>query len=232
VVSIATANRGATVTVDTDGREEQLSADKVLIAVGMVGKTDGLGLEEAGVEVEGGFVPIDERMRTGVPGIFAIGDVTGKLLLAHVASAQGVAAVEQIAGRVPRPLQYENMPRCTYCQPQVASLGVTEAQARERGLDVKVGTFPYKANGKAIALGRTEGLLKLVADGRTGEVLGYHIIGENASELLVAASLGSALQATSRDVGSAVYAHPTLSEVLKEAALAVDRQAIHFWSGR
>ena len=124
------------------------------------------------------------------------------------------------------------MPRCTYCQPQVASLGLTEAQAREQGINVKVGTFPYQANGKAIALGRTEGLVKLVADGQTGEVLGYHIIGQDATELLAAASLGSVLQATSRDVGWAVYAHPTLSEVLKEAALAVDRQAIHFWTGR
>jgi dihydrolipoamide dehydrogenase len=124
------------------------------------------------------------------------------------------------------------MPRCTYCQPQVASLGLTEAQARERGIDVKVGIFPYQANGKATALGRTEGLVKLVADGQTGEVLGYHIIGQDATELLAAASLGSVLQATSRDVGWAVYAHPTLSEVLKEDALAVDRQAIHFWTGR
>ena len=232
VASFAKSNAGATVTVDTGGQEEQLSVDKVLIAVGMVGKTDGLGLEKVGVEVESGFVRIDERMRTSIPGIFAIGDVTGKLMLAHVASAQGVTAVEQIAGREPRPLDYERMPRCTYCQPQVASLGLTEAQARERGIDVKVGTFPYQANGKATALGRTEGLVKLVADGETGEMLGYHIIGQDATELLAAASLGSVLQATSRDVGRAVYAHPTLSEVLKEAALAVDRQAIHFWTGR
>ena len=229
VLGISVANGRAEVTVDTEGREERFSADKVLIGIGMTGNTDGLGLEKAGVEVESGFVGIDETMRTSTADIFAIGDVTGKLLLAHVASAQGVAAVEYIAGRDPHPLRYENMPRCTYCQPQVASLGLTEAQARQSGIDVRVGTFPYRANGKATAIGRTEGLVKLVADAQTGDIVGYHFIGHDATELLVAATLGNALETTPRDLGSAVFAHPTLSEVVKEAALATSGEAIHFW---
>ena len=230
VAGIATSGGRATLTVATDSREEELSAEKVLIGIGMTANTDGLGLEQMGVTLEHGFVSIDERMRTNVPGIFAIGDVTGKLPLAHVASAQGVVAVEQIAGREPPPLVYEKMPRCTYCQPQVASLGLTEAQARERGLEVKVGTFPYRGNGKAIALGRTEGLAKLVVDARTNEIIGYHLIGQDATELLAEASLGSVLETTPRELGWAVHAHPTLGEVVKEAALAVDGEAIHFWT--
>ncbi|MCH8902065.1 MAG: dihydrolipoyl dehydrogenase, partial [Chloroflexi bacterium] len=170
------------------------------------------------------------KMRTSAAGVYAIGDVTGKMLLAHVASAQGVIAVEQIAGREPLPLPYEKMPRCTYCQPQVAALGLTEAQAREQGIEVKVGTFPYRGNGKAIAIGRTEGLVKLVTDAATGEIVGYHMIGHDATELLAEATLGSVLETTPRELGWAVHAHPTLSEVVKEAALAVDGEAIHFWT--
>ena len=230
VAGILTSNGQAAVTVSANGRDEELLADKVLIGIGMAANTDGLGLEEAGVELEHGFARIDERMRTSVPNVFAIGDVTGKLLLAHVASAQGIAAVEQIAGLEPPPLSYEKMPRCTYCQPQVASLGLTEAQARERGIEVKVGTFPYRGNGKAIAMGRMDGMAKLIADATTGEIVGYHLIGQDATELLAEASLGSVLETTPRELGWAVHAHPTLSEVVKEAALAVDGEAIHFWT--
>lgn len=229
VLDVSTAKGQAMVTVDIEGREECLSADKVLIAIGMVGNTNDLGLESVGVDVEAGFVRIDDRMRSSIPTVLAIGDVTGKLLLAHVASAQGVAAVEHIAGRDPHPLRYEMMPRCTYCQPQVASLGLTVAQARARGIEVKIGTFPYRANGKAAAKGHSEGLAKLVADPETGDVVGYHFIGDDATELLAAASLGSVLETTPRELGWAVYAHPTLSEVVKEAALAIGGEAIHFW---
>ena len=230
VAGITTSNGKATVAVAVDNRDEEFVADKVLIGIGMDANTGGLGLEEADVELEHGFVRIDARMRTSADGIFAIGDVTGKLLLAHVASAQGVVAVESIAGREPLPLEYEKLPRCTYCQPQVASLGLTEAQARERGLEVKVGTFPYRGNGKALAMNRTDGLVKLVTDAATGEIIGYHLIGQDATELLAEASLGSVLETTSRELGWAVHAHPTLSEIVKEAALAVDGEAIHFWT--
>ncbi len=230
VGGVATANGRATVAVSSAKGDEEFVADKVLLGVGMAANTEGLGLEEAGLALERGFVVIDEQMLTTAPGVFAIGDVTGKLMLAHVASAQGVSAVERIAGREPPPLVYEKLPRCTYCQPQVASLGLTEAQARERGLEVKTGKFPYRGNGKAIAMERTEGLVKLVVDAKTEEIVGYHIIGQDATELLAEASLGSVLETTPRELGWAVHAHPTLSEVVKEAALAVQGEAIHFWT--
>ncbi len=219
----------ARLAVSAGGRGQQVAADRVLMAIGMAANSAGLGLEELGVEVENGFVKIDGQMRTSLPSVYAVGDVTGKLMLAHVASAQGVAAVENIAGLNPPELDYEKMPRCTYCQPQVASLGLTEAQARERGHEVKVGRFPFRANGKAQAIGASEGLVKLVVDAEYGEILGYHIIGAEATELLAEASLGGALEATSGELGWAVHAHPTLSEVVHEAALDVDGRAIHFW---
>ncbi len=230
VAGVQVANGKATVTVSANGTDDELVADKVLIGIGMAANTDNLGLEALGVSLEGGSIAVDERMRTNVAGVFAIGDVTGKLQLAHVASAQGVIAAETIAGRDPLPLDYEKMPRCTYCQPQVASLGLTEAQAKERGIDVKTGAFPYRGNGKAIAMDKTDGLVKLVVNAATGEIIGYHMIGQDATELLAEASLGSALETTPRELGWTVHAHPTLSEVVKEAALAVDGEAIHFWT--
>jgi dihydrolipoamide dehydrogenase len=228
VSAVNVSDGRASVTLSANGSDEELTAGKVLIGIGMAANTDNLGLEEAGVELEHGFIRIDERMRTNVDNVYAIGDVTGRLLLAHVASAQGVSAVERIAGKEPPPLEYEKMPRCTYCQPQVASIGLTEAQARERGIDVKTGTFPYRGAGKAIALERTDGFAKLVVDASSGEIVGYHIIGQDATELLAEASLGTVLEATPRELGWTVHAHPTLSEIVKEAALAVDGEAIHF----
>jgi dihydrolipoamide dehydrogenase len=215
------------VNVAKDGGESVLECDKVLVAVGVQGNTDGIGLEDAGVAVERGFVPIDDRMETNVPGIYAVGDVTGKLLLAHVASAQGVTAVEAIAGLDPPPLDYEQMPRAVYCRPQVASFGLTEAQARERGHAVKTGKFPMSASGKALAMGETEGLVKLVVDEEIGEVLGAHMIGAEVTELLGELSLARLLEGTTTELGWLVHPHPTISESLKEAALAADGQAIH-----
>jgi dihydrolipoamide dehydrogenase len=230
VAGVSVSNGRSAVSINANGGVEELAADKVLMGVGMAANTDGLGLEELGVELDRGFVRIDERMATNVPGVSAIGDVTGKLMLAHVASAQGVSAVERIAGREPPALVYEKMPRCTYCQPQVASIGLTEAQARERGIEVKTGSFPYRGAGKAIAMERLEGMAKLVVDASTDEIVGYHIIGQDATELLAEATLGMALEATPRELGWTVHAHPTLSEVVKEAALAVDGKAVHFWT--
>ncbi|MEX2159765.1 MAG: dihydrolipoyl dehydrogenase [Dehalococcoidia bacterium] len=230
VAGVNVSNGSATVSISAGGRDEELSADKVLVGVGMAANTDGLGLEQAGVALDRGYVQIDDQMRTNVANVYAIGDVTGKLPLAHVASAMGVAAIEHIAGNDTPPLVYEKVPRCTYCQPQVASLGLTEVQARERGIEVKIGTFPYRGNGKAIAMERTDGLAKLVVDAKTNEIVGYHIIGQDATELLAEAALGSVLETTPRELGWTVHAHPTLSEVVKEAALAVDGEAIHFWA--
>ncbi len=152
-------------------------------------------------------------------------------MLAHVASAQGVTAVERIAGLNPPELNYEKMPRCTYCQPQVASVGISEAQARERGHEVRVGRFPFRASGKAVAGGSTEGMAKLVVDAASGEILGCHIIGAEATELIAEAAVAAAVGATAGELGWAVHAHPTLSEVVKEAALAAEGRAIHFLSG-
>jgi dihydrolipoamide dehydrogenase len=221
---------GVTVSVKTTDESQHLRAEKALIGVGFGPNSDALGLAEVGVELERGWVKVDEHCQTSVPGVWAIGDVTGKLLLAHVASQQGVTAVEKIAGLDPPPLDYERMPRAVYCQPQVAALGLTEAQAKERGFDVMTGRFPFRASGKAMAMGETDGFIKLVADRVTRTILGYHMIGHGVTELLGEASLGATLETTPAELGYAVHAHPTLSEALKEAALALTGEAIHFYT--
>lgn len=218
---------GVALKVKTSEGEKSLSCAKVLMAVGVGGNSDGIGLERAGVAVERGFIKVDDSMSTSAPGVYAIGDVTGKVLLAHVASAQGVLAVERMAGRDSPSLSYQDMPRATYCSPQVASFGLTEVQARERGHEVKVGRFPFTASGKALALGESDGLVKLVFDAKTGALLGAHLIGPDVTELLAEASMTQLLEGTSEEMGWMVHSHPTLSETLKEAALAADGQAIH-----
>lgn len=233
VEALDRAEGGAVVTVSIGGKkEEKVRAEKVLVAVGMEGASEGLGLDTAGVAEDRGFVAADAYGATNVPGLFAIGDATGPPLLAHVAQAQGVAAVEKIAGIDAPVPPAEEMPRATYCEPQVASIGLTEAQARERGYDVRVGKFPLSGNGKALAEGLTEGIAKLVVDGEYDEVLGLHLIGEGATELLGEATIARVLETTSRELGAAVHAHPTISEAIKEAALAVHGEAIHFWQGK
>lgn len=220
---------GATVQVGVSGGEEEVRASRVLVAIGMAPDTENLGLDRLGVALDKGFVQIDEGMRTSVPGVYAVGDVTGKLMLAHVASAQGIAVVEGIAGIRSPALDYVKIPRATYCQPQVASIGLTETQARERGHSVKAGRFPFRANAKAAALGLSEGVVKLVVDADQGDLLGCHMIGPEVTELLAEASLAFFAGATARDVGLAVHAHPTLSEAFREAALGAYGEAIHVW---
>jgi dihydrolipoamide dehydrogenase len=217
----------AQVSVSADGATSVVECDIVLVAVGVQGNVDGIGLEPAGIETERGFIKIDEHMRTSVPNVFAIGDVTGKLLLAQVASAQGVAAVETIAGLDPPELDYSLMPRAIYCEPQVASFGLTEAQATEQGRKVKVGKFPLLASGKALALAEPEGLVKLVVDAEIGEILGGHMIGADVTELLGELSMTRLLEGTTAELGWLVHPHPTISETIKEAALAADGAAIH-----
>jgi dihydrolipoamide dehydrogenase len=207
--------------------EQALDCQKVLVAVGVQANIEGLGLEDLGIEMEHGSIKIDERMGTNVPGVYAIGDVTGKLPLAHVASAQGVAAVEHIAGMETQALDYTMMPRATYCQPQIASFGLTEAQAREQGYGVQVGRFNARANGKAMAMGEGEGIVKLVVDERYGELLGGHMIGPEVTELLGELSVTKLLEGTTLELGWAVHPHPSLSEMLKEAALDAQGRAIH-----
>jgi dihydrolipoamide dehydrogenase len=225
-VKVASISPGeAGVVVETDGG--RLEAEQVLMAVGRGARLEGVGAESLGVETERGFVRVSPRMETSVPGVYAIGDVAGPPLLAHKAMAEGVVAAEAIAGREPRPVDYGDVPSCTYCRPQVASIGLTEAKAREGGREVTVGKYPFTANGKAVALGETEGFVKVVADKATGEILGVHILGPEATEIIHEFAVGRTLEATLEEIIHTVHAHPTLSEAAFEATLAALGQAIH-----
>ena len=199
----------------------------MLVAVGRAARTRGLGLEALGVTLNRGFVQVSPTMETSVKGIYAVGDMAGNQLLAHKAMAEGVVAAEAIAGRSPRPVDYGNVPSCTYCRPQVASIGVSEARAKQDGREVSVGRFPFTANGKAVALGETDGFLKVVADKATGEIVGVHIVGPEATELIHEFAVGRTLEATLEEIIHTVHAHPTLSEAALEATLAALGQAIH-----
>jgi dihydrolipoamide dehydrogenase len=219
VESVEATATGAKVVVSAGAEKKTLEADQVMVAIGFRPNSKGLGLEEVGVKLnERGFIEIDDRMATNVPGIWAIGDVTGKLMLAHVGSAQGVVAAEHIAGHETVVLDYEMMPRATYCQPQVASFGITEKQAKERGVQVKVGRFPFTANGKALGLGEGTGWVKIVTDEKYGEILGASMIGPEVTELLPELTLAHMMELTPHEIARNVHAHPTLSEVLMEAA--------------
>ncbi len=228
VEGIETLKTKVKVTVSAEGESKVLDAEQALVAIGFRPNSSGLGLEEVGVKIsERGFVEIDERMATNVPGIWAIGDVTGKLMLAHVGSAMGIICAENIAGAETIILDYEMMPRATYCQPQVASFGMTEAQANERGYDVKIGRFPFQPNGKALGLGDYAGFIKIVVDGKYGEILGAHMIGPEVTELLPELTLAHMMELTPNEIARNVHAHPTLSEVIMEAAHGAEGHAIH-----
>jgi dihydrolipoyl dehydrogenase len=216
---------GPGVIVETN--EGRIEAEQVLMAVGRGARTAGIGLESVGVQLERGFVKISPTMETSVKGIYAVGDMAGAPLLAHKAMAEGVVAAEAIAGRTPRPLDYTNVPSCTYCRPQVASIGLSEARARENGREVMVGKFPFTANGKAVALGETDGFVKVVADKASGEILGVHIVGPEATEIIHEFAVGRTLEATVEEIMHTIHAHPTLSEAALEATLAALGQAIH-----
>jgi len=228
VEGIETLKTKVKITVSSGDESKVLDTEQALVAIGFRPNSKGLGLEELGVKIsERGFVEIDERMQTNVTGIWAIGDVTGKLMLAHVGSAMGIIAAENIAGAETITLDYEMMPRATYCQPQVASFGLTEAQAKERGYDVKIGRFPFQPNGKALGLGDYAGFIKLVVDGKYGEILGAHMIGPEVTELLPELTLAHMMELTPNEIARNVHAHPTLSEVIMEAAHAAEGHAIH-----
>ena len=227
VKSIQASNGTALVTLVANGEEHLITSDKVLVAVGVQPNTDGIGLEKAGITTDKGFISIGENMETNVSGVYAIGDVTGKMLLAHVATAQAVTAVEYIAGLNPAPIDYHLLPRAIYCEPQVASFGMTEAQAKNHGIETQIGRFPFSASGKAVALGHTEGIIKLVIDPEIGEILGAHMIGPEVTELLAELSMTKLLEGTTTELGWLVHPHPTISETLKEAALDSNGEAIH-----
>ena len=227
VTGVDTSGAGVKVTVDKDGATQVLETDKVLVAIGVQANVEDLGLETVGIATDRTGIIVDDHMATNVPGIYAIGDVNGKMPLAHVASAQAAVAVEHIAGLDTQPLDYTYMPRATYCQPQIASFGLTEAQAREQGKDINVGTFNVQANGKALAMGENFGLVKLVVDAKYGELLGGHMIGPEVTELLGELSMTRILEGTVLELGWAVHSHPSLSEMLKEAALSAQGRTIH-----
>jgi dihydrolipoamide dehydrogenase len=223
VSAITRGGPGAVVETDA-GRFE---AEQVLMAVGRGAKVKDVGLEALGIAMERGFVRVSARMETSVKGLYAIGDMAGAPLLAHKAMAEGVVAAETIAGRDPRPVDYGNVPSCTYCRPQIASIGVSEAKARENGREITVGKFPFTASGKAVALGETEGFVKVVGDKATGEILGVHILGPEATEIIHEFAVGRTLEATLEEMIHTIHAHPTLSEAAFEATLAALGQAIH-----
>jgi dihydrolipoamide dehydrogenase len=228
VESVETLKTKVKVLVDGASGKETLDADQALVAIGFRPNTADLGVESAGVKLDGrGFVEIDERMASSVPGIWAIGDVTGKLMLAHVASAMAMVCAESIAGVDTAVLDYEMMPRATYSNPQVASFGYTEAAALEKGFDVKIGSFPFQANGKALGLGDYSGWVKLVIDSKYGEILGAHMIGPEVTELLPELTIAQMMELTPAEIARNVHAHPTLSEVLMEAAHDAEGHAIH-----
>jgi len=225
VESIAVKDGLATVTVKTEKEDIlELEADKVLIAIGVQGNTEDLGLETEGVQLEKGWIKTNQYMQSSAPGIYAIGDVAGPPWLAHVASHEGITAVEHLAGLNVKPMHYDNVPGCTYCSPQVASIGLTEKAALEAGYEIKIGKFPYRVSGKAMAAGDTDGFTKLIYDAKYGELLGAHIIGAEATELIAEIGMARSLEATHEAVLETIHAHPTLSEMIMEASgLALDR---------
>jgi len=219
---------GVKLTAEKGGKQIALEAEVLLVAVGRRPLTDDVGIEGTGVKLdERGFVSVDALMRTGESGVYAIGDLLSTQALAHVASHEGIVAVEDAAGLKPAPIDYDKVPSCTYCHPEVASIGLSEAEARDRGHDVTVGKFPFTAIGKAKILNDTGGFIKIVAEKKYDEVLGVHIIGPHATELIAEATAALNLEATVESLIHAIHAHPTLSEAMGEAALSVHDRAIH-----
>jgi dihydrolipoamide dehydrogenase len=228
VASVEATQAGARVAVNADGKGAVLEAEQALVAIGFRPNSKGFGLEQVGVKVdERGFVQINDKMQTSIPNIWAAGDVTGKLMLAHVGSAMGIVAAENIAGAQTVTLDYEMLPRATYCQPQIASFGLTESQARERGYTVKIGRFPFQANGKALGLGDYVGWVKLVVDEKYGEIVGAHMVGPEVTELLPELTLAHMMELTPNEIARNVHAHPSLSEALMEAAHAAEGMSIN-----
>ena len=217
-----------TATIEVGGKTQEITVDRVISAVGIVGNVEGLGLEGTAIKVDRTHVVIDEFCRTGEPGVYAIGDLCGAPWLAHKASHEAVICIEAIAGLHPHPIDWTNIPGCTYCRPQVASVGLTEAKAKAEGHEVKVGHFPFIGNGKAIAMGEPEGMVKTVFDDKTGELLGAHMIGAEVTEMIQGYTIARTLEATEVELMHTVFPHPTISETMHEAVLDAYKRAIHF----
>ncbi|TGD97969.1 dihydrolipoyl dehydrogenase [Methylobacterium nonmethylotrophicum] len=228
VTRVAKGQDAVTATVETEGgKTQEITAEKLISAVGVVGNIENLGLEKLGVTIERGIVATDGLGRTSVPGIYAIGDVAGPPMLAHKAEHEGVICVETIKGLHTHPMDKGKIPGCTYCQPQVASVGLTEAKAKEQGFDVRVGRFPFAGNGKAIALGEPDGLVKTVFDRRTGQLLGAHMVGAEVTELIQGYVVAMTLETTEEELMHTVFPHPTLSEMMHESVLDAYGRVIH-----
>jgi dihydrolipoamide dehydrogenase len=226
VKKLTKSKTGVAVDIEAGGKLETLQADVAIVAVGIVGNVEDIGLEALGVKVEKTHVVVDAHGGTGVPGLYAIGDVAGPPWLAHKASHEGVHCIEHIAGLKPTNLNAP-IPGCTYSNPQVASVGLTEAQAREQGLEPKVGRFPFRVNGKAIAMGETEGFVKTVFDGKTGALIGAHMIGAEVTEMIQGFALAMTLEATEAELQATVFPHPTMSEAMHEASLDAYGKVLH-----
>jgi dihydrolipoamide dehydrogenase len=227
VTSVDTAGAGCKVTVKTAKGDQQIECDVVLSAVGVSTNLENLGLEELGIKTDRGRVLVDDFYQTNVPGIYAIGDIVPGPALAHVASAEGIICVEQITGHHPEPLNYQNIPGCTYAQPEIASVGLTEAEAKKQGYDVLVGKFPFSASGKASAAGAKDGFVKVIFDKKYGEWLGAHMIGANVTEMIAEVVVARKLETTGHEIIKAVHPHPTMSEAIMEAAAAAYGEVIH-----
>jgi dihydrolipoamide dehydrogenase len=227
VESVDTKGEGCKVSVKTASGLQTIACDIVLSAVGVVTNLEGLGLEEVGVATDKGKVLVDDYYKTNIPGIYAIGDIVKGQALAHVASAEGIICVEKIAGHHPEPLNYNNIPGCTYCNPEIASVGLTEKAAKEKGYEIKVGKFPFSASGKASASGAKDGFVKVIFDAKYGEWLGAHMIGANVTEMIAEAVVARKLETTGMEIIKSVHPHPTMSEAIMEAAAAAYGEVIH-----
>jgi dihydrolipoamide dehydrogenase len=225
-----TLEKGSRVTIRAEHKGEQktFTAEKILVSVGRQANIEGIGLENTDIVIENGVIQTNEFYQTKEPHIYAIGDVIGGLQLAHVASHEGIVAVEHIAGQNPFPIDYTMIAKCVYSRPEVASVGLTEEEAKAKGYEVKVGKFPFKAIGKALVFGEAEGFVKIIADQKTNDLLGVHMVGPHVTDMISEAGLARVLDATPWEVAHAIHPHPTLSEAMAEAALAVDGNAIHF----
>jgi len=227
VESVDTSGEGCKVTVKTEKGMEEISCDIVLSAVGVETNLEGIGLEDAGVVTDRGKVIVDDFYKTNIPGIYAIGDIVKGPALAHVASAEGIICVEKIAGENPEPLNYDNIPGCTYCSPEIASVGLTEKKAKEAGYEIKVGKFPFSASGKASAAGAKDGFIKVIFDAKYGEWLGAHMIGANVTEMIAEVVVARNLETTGHEIIKSIHPHPTMSEAVMEAAAAAYDEVIH-----
>ena len=212
---------------DAKGNRQQIRAERLISAVGVVGNVEGIGLEALGVQFERGLVKVDQYGRTGIDGVYAIGDVAGPPMLAHKAEHEGTICVEAIAGKHPHAMDKAMIPGCTYCQPQVASVGMTEGKAREAGFELKIGRFPFVGNGKAIALGEPDGMVKTIFDAKTGKLLGAHMVGAEVTELIQGYVVAMNLETTEDELMHTVFPHPTLSEMMHESVLDAYGQVIH-----